>query len=47
MKAATVVEAFDVIEDHDLGLLFGYRDEGAEALGFECGPQKDSIMALS
>ena len=37
--SAWVVEGFDVIEDHGMGGGAGGREEGAEALGLEGGPE--------
>jgi hypothetical protein len=46
VQAPSVVKTFDVIEHHESGLLFGFWNECAEALGFQRG-QKLPIAALS
>ncbi len=39
VEAGSVVEGFDVIEDHDDGMASGFWDESAEAFGLEGGPE--------
>jgi hypothetical protein len=40
MKTRTVVEGFDVVENHEDSLASGFWDVGAEAFGFESGPKR-------
>ncbi len=39
MERRSVVEGFDVIEEHEFSLLFGLGDGRAEAFGFKSGPK--------
>ena len=40
MEADGVVEGFDVVKNHGMGDGAARRDEGAEAFGFEGGPER-------